>query len=192
MRSDTERNRRRLIRAAAYLVSRRGADVKMVDVAERAEVATATAYRHFSSVNEVLAEFRFDVGLQLRDFSQKQDTHGVELLAAVSREWVRLVVKHGGAMVATRSGEGYLARLRSGARYLTVQADALEGPIREAAADAGIPDPGDEGMFLWNILFDPREIFDLLKTVGLTEDVAAQRLVDAFMGALRGWMLGKH
>jgi len=191
VRSDTERNRRRLIRAAAYLVSRRGADVKMVDVAERAEVATATAYRHFSSVNDVLAEFRFDVGLQLRDFSQKQETHGVALLAAVSREWIRLVVKHGGAMVATRSGEGYLARLRSGARYLTVQADALEGPIREAAAEAGITDPGDEGMFLWNILFDPREIFDLLKTVGLTEDVAAQRLVDAFMGALRGWMLGK-
>jgi len=192
VRSDTERNRRRLIRAAAYLVSRRGADVKMVDVAERAEVATATAYRHFSSVNEVLAEFRFDVGLQLRDFSRKQDAHGAALLSAVSREWVRLVVKHGEAMVATRSGEGYLARLRSGATYLTVRADALELPIKEAAAEAGIPDPGDEGMFLWNILFDPREIFDLLKTVGLTEDTAAQRLVDAFLGALRGWMLGKH
>lgn len=187
MRSDTERNRRRLIRAAAHLVSRRGTAVKMVDVAERAEVSTATAYRHFSSVDEVLAEFRFDVGTRLLEFSRKNESHGIALLESVSREWVRLVVKHGGAMVVTRSGEGYLARLRSGARYLTVQADALKTPIAEAAAELGIPDPGDEGLFLWNILFDPREIFDLLHTVGLTEDLAAHKLVSAFMGAMRGW-----
>jgi len=170
-------------------VSRRGANVNMVDVAERAEVSTATAYRHFSSVDEVLAEYRFDVGLRLLEFSKKNESHGVALLSAVSREWIRLVVKHGGAMVVTRSGEGYLARLRSGARYLTVQADALKEPIAEAALELDIPNPGDEGLFLWNILFDPREIFDLLRTVGLSEDAASQRLVSAFTGALRGWTL---
>jgi len=187
MRSDTERNRRRLIKSAAFLVSRRGADVKMVDVAERAEVATATAYRHFSSVDEILAEYRFDVGLRLLEFSQKSELNGVALLSAVSREWVRLVVKHGGAMVHTRSDVGYLERLRSGARYLTVQADALERPIAEAVAELGLGDPGDEGMFLWNILFDPREVFDLLRTVGLSEEQVALRLVGAFCGAIAGW-----
>jgi AcrR family transcriptional regulator len=187
VRSDTERNRRRLIKAAAFLVSRHGINVKMVDVAERAEVATATAYRHFSSVDEILAEYRFDVGLRLLEFSQKCDSTGVTLLTDVSREWVRLVVKHGGAMVHTRSDVGYLERLRSGARYLTVQADALQRPIAEAATELGLSDPGDEGMFLWNILFDPREVFDLLRTVGLSEERVAARLVGAFCGAIAGW-----
>jgi AcrR family transcriptional regulator len=177
-----------LIKSAAFLVSRHGANVKMVDVAERAEVATATAYRHFGSVDEILAEFRFDVGLKLLDFSQKSDLSGVALLTSVSAEWVRLVVKQGGAMVHTRSDVGYLERLRSGARYLTVQADALQRPITEAALELGLSDPGDEGMFLWNILFDPREIFDLLKTVGLSEEQVTARLVGAFCGALQGWV----
>lgn len=187
MRSDTERNRRRLVKAAAYLVARRGSAVKMADVAERAEVSTATAYRHFGSVDEILAQFRFEVGERLLDFSRAQEVHGVALLQAVSQYWVDLVVKHGGSMVHTRSDEGYLARLRSGATYLTVQADALLGPIAEAADELGIADPGDEGLFLWNILFDPREIFDLLDTVGLDKEAAARRLVSALCGALRGW-----
>ena len=188
MRSDTERNRRRLIKAAAYLASRHGTAVKMADVAERAEVAAATAYRHFGSVDEILTEYRFDVGLRLLKFSQKADGLGVALLAEVSAEWVRLVVRHGRAMVHTRSDEGYLARLRSGARYLTVQAEALARPIAEAARELGVEPPGDEGHFLWNILFDPREIFDLMDTVGLTEPQVSRRLVAAYCGGLRGWM----
>ena len=187
MRSDTKRNRRRLIKAAALLVTQHGASVKMADVAVRAEVSTATAYRHFGSVDDILAEYRFDVGLKLLEFSYRCESSGIELLSAVSREWVRLVVQHGGAMVHTRSDQGYLARLRSGARYLTVQADALARPIREAAASLDVKDPGDEAMFLWNILFDPREIFDLLNTVGLDEDETATKLVAAFCGALREW-----
>jgi len=188
VRSDTERNRRRLVKAAAFLASRHGTAVKMADVAERAEVAAATAYRHFGSVEDILAEYRFDVGLRLLKFSQKAESLGVALLADVSAEWVRLVVKHGRAMVHTRSDEGYLARLRSGAHYLTVQAEALTRPIAEAATELGLANPGDEGHFLWNILFDPREIFDLLDTVGLTEAQVSRRLVAAYCGSLRGWL----
>ncbi|MFC6354592.1 TetR/AcrR family transcriptional regulator [Luethyella okanaganae] len=187
MRSDTERNRRRLIKAAAHLVARRGSAVRMIDVAERAEVSTATAYRHFGSVDEILAQFRYDVGLRLLEFSQKSESSGLDLLKGVCEYWVKLVVKHGGAMVHTRSDEGYLARLRAGAAYLTVQADALLPAISQASEEMGIDDPGDEALFLWNILFDPREIFDLLRTVGLTEQQAAQRLFSAFCGALREW-----
>lgn len=188
MRSDTERNRRRLIKAAAYLASRHGTSVKMADIAERAEVAAATAYRHFGSVEEILAEYRFEVGLRLLKFSQKAESHGIELLGDVSAEWVRLAVRHGRAMVHTRSDKGYLARLRSGAYYLTVQADALERPIAETAAELGLPPPGDEGHFLWNVLFDPREIFDLMDTLGLTEAQVSRRLVAAYCGSLRGWI----
>lgn len=187
MRSDSERNRRRLIKAAAHLVARRGSAVRMIDVAERAEVSTATAYRHFSSVDEILAQFRFDVGARLLEFSQKSELRGLELLAAVCEYWVRLVVKHGGTMVHARSEEGYLSRLRDGVPYLKVQADALLPAISQASAELGIEDPGDEALFLWNVLFDPREIFDLLRTVGLTEHQTAHRLYSAFCGAMQGW-----
>lgn len=187
MRSDTERNRRRLIRAAAYLVARRGSSVRMIDVAERAEVSTATAYRHFGSVDEILAQFRFDVGQRLLDFSVKSEERGLERLQSICEHWVRLVVKHGGAMVHTRSDRGYLERLRSSTQYLTVQADALLPAISDAAAELGIADPGDEALFIWNLLFDPREIFDLLRTVGMSEEQAGRRLFATFCGAMVGW-----
>lgn len=191
MRSDTERNRRRLIKAAAYLVARRGSSVRMTDVAERAEVSPATAYRHFGSVDEILSQFRFDVGERLLDFSRKCEEQGLAKLEAVCEQWVRLVVKHGGAMVHTRSEQGYLERLRASTRYLTVQGDALLPAITEAADELGIEDPADEALFLWNIMFDPREIFDLLNTVGLTEQQAARRLYAAFCGAMIGWAADK-
>ena len=187
MRADTDRNRRRLIASAAHLVARQGIGVRMADIAERADVSAATAYRHFGSVEEILAEFRFGVGQRLLQYSRRQTTTGVELLEAVSLHWVELVVKHGDAMVHTRSEIGYLQRLRTGARYLTVQADALRLPIAEAARELGVVDPGDQGMFLWNILFDPREIFDLIATAGMPQEIAGRRLVSAFCGAVQAW-----
>jgi AcrR family transcriptional regulator len=159
----------------------------MTEIAKHAEISTATAYRHFASVEDVLAEYRYNVGHKLRDYSLKQTSGGLELLEAVSRKWVDLVVRHGGAMLHTRSGEGYLARLRTGAYYLTVQAEALARPLEEACEELGIEPLGDEAMFLWNILFDPREILDLINTVGLSKDQATARLLAALRGALAGW-----
>ncbi|KRE68676.1 transcriptional regulator [Arthrobacter sp. Soil736] len=187
MRSDTQRNRRQLIKAAGELFASRRGPINMTDIAKHAEISSATAYRHFASVEDILAEYRFGVGEKLRDFSLKQETSGLELLEAVSRKWVDLVTRHGGAMLYTRSGEGYLARLRKGAFYLTVQADALERPLRETCDELGLPPLGDEAMFLWNILFDPREILDLIRTVGLSKDQATARLVSALKGAMIGW-----
>ena len=187
MRSDTQRNRRQLIKAAGELYAARRGPISMTDVAKEAGISFATAYRQFASVDDILAEYRFGVGEKLREFSLKQETSGLELLAAVSRKWVDLVVRHGGAMLYTRSGEGYLARLRQGAFYLTVQAEALERPLHEACDDLGVEPLGDEALFLWNILFDPREILDLINTVGLKNDEAAARLVSALRGALSGY-----
>lgn len=187
VRSDTKRNRKHLVKAAAKLFAETDGPVSMTEIAREAEVSPATAYRHFTSVDEILTQFRYDVGEQLREFSAKQHATGVELLTAVSREWIRLVIKHGAAMVHTRSSEGYLQRLRSGAGYLTVQATALQRPIQEATAEVGLPDLGDQAMFFWNILFDPREIFDLLNTLKFTERDITNRLVKAFLGTLDGW-----
>lgn len=186
LRSDTLRNRKHIIRSAGRLFAE-GRQATMADIARAAEVSTATAYRHFASVDEVLARFRFDVGSELMEYSRQQQVTGLALLRVVSTKWVELVVTHGRAMVHTRSGEGYLARLRTGATHLTVQADALSPALRDTCLELGVDDPGDEAMFLWNILFDPREIFDLIDTLGLGPEDTAGRLVATLIGALKGW-----
>lgn len=186
MRSDTERNRRQLIQAAARLFANSPTPVSMAEIARDAEVSTATVYRHFSSVEQILHAFRSQVGSALREFSEQQSTHGSARLEAVSRYWVSLVLEHGGAMVQMRSHRGYLERLREDTGYLTPQAEALAEPLRQTTEELGLGDLGDEALFLWNALFDPRDILDLIKS-GRTEDEAAGNLVAALRGALTGW-----
>lgn len=163
----------------------------MAGVAEAAGLSVATAYRHFTSVEEILAAYRFEVGRRLYDFSHRQDAEGLELLRVVCTEWVRLVVRHGGSMVQMRSSEGYLARMRDGTCYLTVQAEALRRPLEEASRELGTPLQGDESLFLWNAFFDPREVFDLIHTVGLTPEQASRRLLLTYTAALGGWSDGR-
>ncbi|MFD9664508.1 TetR/AcrR family transcriptional regulator [Rhodococcus sp. NPDC059968] len=187
MRSDTERNRRSLIQAAVKLSSGNDEPVNMTEVAKAAEVSPATAYRQFSSVDHILGEYRFEVGCRMRDYARTLDTVGLERLEELCRCWVGLVVEHGEAMVATRSRHGYLERLREDTYYLTVQAEALLEPLQQSARELGIADIGDEALFLWNLLFDPREIFDLLNTVGLSAEQVGTQLFAALRGALTGW-----
>lgn len=186
LRADTHRNRMLLVGAAGRLFSA-GSPATMAEVAGEAGISVATAYRHFSSVEEALAAYRFEVGRELLDFSVAQEAGGVDLLARVSAQWVQLVVRHGGSMIHTRSAEGYLARIREGAYYLTVQAEALRRPLAEAAQDLGVAADGEGALFLWNVFFDPREIFDLIYSLGLTPEQASERLVRTFTAALRGW-----
>ncbi|MFC8086953.1 TetR/AcrR family transcriptional regulator [Streptomyces sp. NPDC057340] len=186
MRSDTERNRRHLIKAAALLFENSPEPVSLAEIAKHAEVSTATAYRHFSSVEEVLHAFRAQVGEDLRDFSAQRTVTGMARLEAVSRYWVSLVLEHGGAMAQMRSHRGYLERLREHTGYLVPQAEALAEPLRQTTEELGLGDLGDEALYLWNALFDPRDILDLIKS-GRSEEEAATRLLAALRGALIGW-----
>lgn len=186
LRLDTQRNRSLLVSAAGRLFGA-GGTATMSEVAAAAGISTATAYRHFASVEDVLAAYRFDVGRELLAFTAAQEIHGLELLERVCSKWVELVVQHGGSMIHTRSSEGYLARIRGGAYYLTVQAEALRRPLDEACRELGTGSLGDEGLFLWNVFFDPREIFDLINSAGLAPDEVSRRLTRTFCGALQGW-----
>lgn len=187
MRSDTERNRKNLIQAAARLFERSETPISMTEIAAEAGVSVATAYRQFTSVEEVLNAYRQDVGQLLLDYSLEQTCSGLLKLEKVSRYWIKLVRERGAAMVPMRNRRGYLERLWEGAEYLLVQADALRPALREAMAEMALPDIGDKAVFLWNILFDPREIFDLLDTVGLTEKQVGTQLMSVLVGGLRGF-----
>lgn len=187
MRSDTARNRCALVEAAGRLFAATNDPVTMADIAREAEVSTATAYRQFTSVDEMLSAFRYSVGLELREYAATVTGSGSQRLHAVSRRWVDLVVEHGRAMVGHRSPQGYLQRLRAGVEYLTVQADALADPLAATIAELKLPALGDEALFLWNVLFDPREILDLVDTVRLSPSHAADRLTATLRSALIGW-----
>ena len=187
MRSDTERNRKSLIQAGARLFEYSENPISLAEIAAEAGVSVATAYRQFNSVEEVLNAYRQGVGQLLFDFNEHLSCYGLERLEKVSRYWVKLVREHGAAMVPMRNRRGYLERLWEGAEYLLVQADVLRPALRESMTEMGLPDIGDKAVFLWNILFDPREIFDLLNTVGLTEKQVGTQLLSVLIGGLRGF-----
>src|SRR4051794_24712124 len=104
LRVDMQRNRMLLVDAAGRLFGA-GRSASMSDVAAAAGISTATAYRHFASVDDILAAYRFEVGRELLEFSRCQAAEGLPLLEAVCSKWVHLVVQHGGSMIHTRSAE---------------------------------------------------------------------------------------
>jgi AcrR family transcriptional regulator len=62
LRRDAERNRQAILRAAAEVISERGLDASLDDVARRAGVGIGTVYRHFPG-KEALAEAIFEESL---------------------------------------------------------------------------------------------------------------------------------
>jgi predicted Rossmann fold nucleotide-binding protein DprA/Smf involved in DNA uptake len=136
----------------------------------------------------------FDVAQELRAFSMGLESGGVVLLPRVARKWVDLCLVHGPATVHMRSRRGYLERLREGADYLVALRDALLRPILQAAEMQGLEhDVHDEerALFLWNIIFDPREILDLHSQMSLTAAQCTEQLLAAIQGALVKWLPAK-
>lgn len=189
-RSDQQINSAKLIHAAATLFEKSDGPVSLADVARQADVSIATAYRHFESADEALNAYRRDISNRLCEFSLSQKSNGLVLFDSICGYWVDLVLERGAALVHCRSSEGYLARLRASEAYLTGQAAALRRPIEEIVTSLGVAELDgidDEAAFLWNILFDPREVFDLRDTLGLEPLQITRRLVSAFRAALLGW-----
>ncbi|WSQ14016.1 TetR/AcrR family transcriptional regulator [Streptomyces sp. NBC_01231] len=190
MRRDQQLNNAKLIQAAAELFERSEQPISLADIARQADVSVATAYRHFESADDALSAYRRDIGSKFREYSLKQRSLGLALLESVCGYWVDLVLAEGAALVHRRSSEGFLARYKADEPYLEGQAEALARPIRELVVILGVSELAgveDEADFLWNVLFDPREIFDLRDTIGLSPAQITHRLVSAFRGSLLGW-----
>jgi len=60
LRSDSRRNRVRLVAAARELVAERGTDVTAADIAARAEVGVGTLYRRFGSKDALIRDILVD------------------------------------------------------------------------------------------------------------------------------------
>lgn len=86
----------------------------MQAVASRAEIGPATAYRYYSSIEDVLAAYVLSVVEELRDFSAASTAEGRPLFDSVVDKWMDLLAEHGPALVRLRSRRGYLERLHAG------------------------------------------------------------------------------
>src|SRR6478672_13523501 len=75
LRADAERNRQRLIDAAAELFGERGLDVGVAEIAQRAGVGRGTLFRNFPTKEDLIAAIVVDA-------MSEAATLGRELLAA--------------------------------------------------------------------------------------------------------------
>jgi AcrR family transcriptional regulator len=188
LRSDTRRNRRRLLEAVGELARETPDDLTMQAIAARAEIGPATAYRYFSSMEEVLAAYVLSVVEELSDFTSTSTAQGRPLFDAVVDKWVDLLAQHGPALVQMRSRRGYLERLHDGNEIIAAMRDAWREPVRGLLDDIGLPDEMlEDALFLNNMIFDPREVQDLRRERRLSRREVINRLTEAYCGALRGW-----
>lgn len=188
LRSDTRRNRRRLLEAAGEIAREAPDQLTMKDVANRAEIGPATAYRYYSTMDDVVAAYVLGVVEELRDFSVSSGAEGRPLFDAVVDRWLDLLAEHGPVMVQLRSRRGFLERLHDGNETILAVREAWSRPVEGLLADLGLPAQAlEHALFLHNMMYDPREIHDLLQETGMSRREVTARLTEAYLGALRGW-----
>jgi AcrR family transcriptional regulator len=188
LRSDTRRNQRRLLEAVGEIAREAPDQLTMKDIASRAEIGPATAYRYYSTMDDVLAAYVLGVVEELRDFSVSCSAAGRPLFDAVVDRWVDLLAEHGPAMVQLRSRRGFLERLHGGNETIVAVREAWGRPVEGLLGDLGLPAQMLEpALFLSNVLYDPREIHDLFQETGMSRREITARLTEAYLGALRGW-----
>jgi AcrR family transcriptional regulator len=189
MRSDGVRNVEKLLQAAeAIAIS--GKDLSMQAIAKVAGVGLATAYRHFTGVEDLLEEYSVQLTNQLLEVSLKANGGGREMLYQISHRWVELAAVHGVALVAMAPKTGTLLRMRAGTRYAEGMRNALLPALREILRELGQPVTRrleEESLMLWGALFAAREVADLIMLAGFDQERATRHLVGAYCGAIQGW-----
>lgn len=188
LRRDTARTRDRLLDAAGELLAGRGTEFSLPDLARASGVATATVYRHFTSVHEVHREFYHRMVDELVGELEHISTrhHGVERLRLIDERWVKLAVRWGRASTHIRRPEGFLERVRADDPLTSALYDGLAPTVRELIAEGIVPDQDvDYAILLWITLFDERVIADLTAAAGWTSRRVARSLTASLLGAWR-------
>lgn len=160
-RSDTRETHERLIDAVQRWVREHDAPPeRLADVAAIAGVSTATAYRHFASVDDAIQAFvlRLPIrAVELFDQSGGVDD-GTDALDAFRRwneSWVAACLEQGRLAVQLRSTDGFLQRRDSGDPVISFACVQIEPLLAELDGDTTMM------LFTWNVTSDPREVLDL-------------------------------
>jgi AcrR family transcriptional regulator len=165
--------------------------VTLETVAEEAGVSTATAYRYFASAEEAVRAhiLRFPDEVAAAFGEEDEAGTGSERLRLWSSTWVRLTDEGWGtSLVYLRSPVGFLARRAAGEAVISAVCKHLEPLMEEALDELGVPAALlDVALFLWNMIYDPREILDLRRTLRWTRTRIERGLWEMFLGALRAY-----
>lgn len=185
-RKDVVRNNRAILRAAGEIMKVDPEGVTIPAVAERAGLSAPTVYRYYSSTEALLGRYLTEVVSQVRDFSHDCNTPGPGLFDDVLAEWGKVVESYGPGLVQLRSRRGFLERLRSGDETMHVVREAWERPLRRLMKERGLCNEHFENaLFLFNMMFDPRELLDLNRQ-GLAMPSALDVLKSCYVSALQG------
>ncbi|MDI2037290.1 TetR/AcrR family transcriptional regulator [Paenarthrobacter nitroguajacolicus] len=188
MRSDTRRNISSLLAAVGEEIEVNAQGVTLQSVAARAGVAKATAYRYFSSLDELTTAYTVQSMQQMRQFSTESTLKGEELFRSVLGQWVAMVFDHGHVMVQLRSRKGYLDRFDHGDPVIDVSREIWERPMSELLSEKGLSQSLlRHALFLCNIFVDPREVLDLRNSESMTAEQIVSDLDSTIHGAVVGW-----
>lgn len=186
-RKDVVRNNRMILKAAGEMIRTDPTSININKVAERAGLSVPTVYRYYPSAEAILDRYMIEVDAQIRDFSHDCDTAGPALFEDVLDEWGEIITVYGPGLVQIRSRQGFLERLDAGDEAMEIVRSAWERPIRRIMGSEGVDEIYfDNALFLFNMMFDPREMLDLTRR-GLTMKQALSILKSAYFGALREW-----
>jgi AcrR family transcriptional regulator len=191
-RQDTSRNQELVLKAAQRLLAESPTNLSMRKLAEEANISPATIYRYYGTIDGVVESFRQAVISSVVAKSEACTDSGIQLLKSVCLFWVDLVIKDGKAMSHSRSRTGYMQRLRAQTPDILMQEAAMSRPLAEACRELKITVPGEEALFLWNQIFDPRDVLDLMDSLKLGRVELRDRLLHALLGSLKGWATGKE
>lgn len=180
--------RTQILEALDHLVSEGKTPASLTELGHAAGLSTATTYRYFNSMDEVVRTYLVRVMSELRDYSDRQPETGVALLRKVSRFWIGMCELHGPVLVQIRSRVGFYERIQNATEStvvgLSARRRALVGTLEELNLSPGLIE--DAGM-LYNMMFDPRDILDTMKMRGVSPDNLTTLMVDSFTAALLGW-----
>ena len=169
-RSDTKRTSERLLDALNRWVADHGAPPeRLADVARLAGVSTATAYRHFASVDDAIRAFVLQLPIRAAELfaeSDSLDMEPVDAFAAWNLAWVQACEEHGELAVHLRSPQGFLQRRDEGEPVISFACAQIEPLLDRLDGDTTMM------LFMWNVTSDPREVLDLRRLGWDTERIA--------------------
>lgn len=189
-RKDVARNNMAILKAAGEIIQVDPGSLTIQAVAERSGLSIPTVYRYYPSAEALLGSYMTDVDAQIRDYSHDCNTPGPQLFDDVLAEWGRIVEVYGPGLVQIRSRRGFLERLSNGVAAMQFIREAWERPIRRVMRANKIDDEYFlSALFLFNMMFDPRELLDLTARE-IPMDQALRIMKDAYLGALNGLQAG--
>jgi AcrR family transcriptional regulator len=163
-RRDSHETRRQLVDGVGSYAEAHGRPpIRLADVAEHVGVSTATAYRHFASLDDLANAHLARVperAAALFERVRRRHTEPAALFDAWNRAWVTSCLEHAATTVPLRSSLGFLQRRADGDPLVTYVCDQV-APLLE-----GCGVPVDVGLAVWNVVSDPREVADLTRTLG--------------------------